>query len=1214
MMYAGLKNSIVPPNPTHFFNAAYYLIEFTKRGNPDPGLHLSGCAGSMIESALLKCPGISSSNYVFQLDQSSRYRPELSSEQHSLARPVYLYKIGSHNEENPVCTKTDIIEITPYSTFLHFMPFTVYDPSEDQGAGLFIGNLFHVLGQYKSSPHAKDFKLETRSFTLYNSASNGFLLSSFEIGIPENASKESIPKRISLVGANLPIDPSDFSFATDVKQAGFLISSVSPKPGHNEYSITQSTPARYLIVIVDSQEKEFKMRYLSFYGAQVSMIKNNNNNIISNNNNNINDILSNNNNDDNSSNDNSKKTSKLKDSKGNDLPSLPDIVYLPRPVKWVESGNENVCVVGNIAQISKQTSVHKRLLRRHKSGKLACVRGTPSFTMRWDPENNSSNHGHQQPYLLIIDSTKGSLLYRETIKQVRELYTKGFSSVKELIVKSFKNQKQLLEYLNTQNLTTGEEALSIISGYYRICYILRPKEKDDPIELLKELRNHKIFSSIPLLYYVCSGKLPEIPLMTELVWATEDRDISLAFMAMKMNSKNVSFDPHEEFEKDMAEKLTPQRTGSIKSKSARDLKLKESFRRISRSASLERTTSSKILELNNPNAELGPFLYFEVLFVGEQSESPQFGVGLTPKRFFEDQFPGEAEGSYGFFNSGYIRCGDSSKYKFRDLVRATFTVGDVVGCGYNQQQQEIYWTLNGKYLGVAEKGRSQVPLTSKALFATVTTSNFIGRIEANFGESDFKFNPDHLQKIFEHSSTVPEQLSLSKLHPFSQNLFDESHIKFYLPVLASVAQFSSSLQLLLRAYTGICTDEFKILDLSQYRYFTPLAKKSIEIRDIVLTGIGRILPRFCTALNLTKCNTLSEKFFINVPHFSRLTKLSLSGIPELTDESMRLLVSTCKLLQYFRCWEHLTDSGLYEIIKLENLRTLDITGCKEITSAGLHNCLKKTFLSGLLLDSCTQLTDETLNLLIKTKNQNQLERLSVDSCSFSEKALINYIKNGSKLLSLSIARFGGQQINYTDQVASIIAQYYPQIRGLNLYRTFITEKGLHEITSRCKNIEELNLGQTQLSNGSLALLASLPSLSRLELMSLPIEDKMLAFLTQNLRITQLSLHRCHTLTPSGILIGLLQLPDIEFLCLKETRVSDDVSEILSSGKLEKLSIVDLRRTAVTREELKEIAKKNSNLTIYGPESRFGDLDGRLAMMWHLPNNRIINIHRRKRSI
>jgi hypothetical protein len=60
-------------------------------------------------------------------------------------------------------------------------------------------------------------------------------------------------------------------------------------------------------------------------------------------------------------------------------------------------------------------------------------------------------------------------------------------------------------------------------------------------------------------------------------------------------------------------------------------------------------------------------------------------------------------GSYGYRADGKI-------YRFRggepvaSKYGATFAAGDVIGCGLLPAQQEVFYTKNGKYLGVAFKG------------------------------------------------------------------------------------------------------------------------------------------------------------------------------------------------------------------------------------------------------------------------------------------------------------------------------------------------------------------------------------------------------------------------------------------------------------------------------------------------------------------------------
>lgn len=248
IQYSALKASLVPPDTQYFFNAGCYLLEYLKRGGKDPGLHLAGASGSMIESALLQCPSISDENFIIQLDQSSRYLPELSNEQHNIIRPAYAYKIDhkqdpENNQQydliNSWCHLVGKLEIRPRSTLLHFMPFTINRP--DNQSSVCIGQLFHLLGQYQASETKHTFKLERQTFILINSACNKFLLTNVHVGLP-STSQSNNSLSITLVGSNfIPDIENDIEITSNNKQ---ILEKSPLNPGHNEFKISQRSPCK----------------------------------------------------------------------------------------------------------------------------------------------------------------------------------------------------------------------------------------------------------------------------------------------------------------------------------------------------------------------------------------------------------------------------------------------------------------------------------------------------------------------------------------------------------------------------------------------------------------------------------------------------------------------------------------------------------------------------------------------------------------------------------------------------------------------------------------------------------------------------------------------------------------------------------------------------------------------------------------------------------
>lgn len=71
-----------------------------------------------------------------------------------------------------------------------------------------------------------------------------------------------------------------------------------------------------------------------------------------------------------------------------------------------------------------------------------------------------------------------------------------------------------------------------------------------------------------------------------------------------------------------------------------------------------------------------------------------------------------------------------------------FGAGDTVGCGLDYARKEIFFTLNGQYLGVAFDG----VITHTPLYPTVGIDSR-HPVSLNFGESAFSFDLDTYQGL-----------------------------------------------------------------------------------------------------------------------------------------------------------------------------------------------------------------------------------------------------------------------------------------------------------------------------------------------------------------------------------------------------------------------------------------------------------------------------------
>ena len=126
--------------------------------------------------------------------------------------------------------------------------------------------------------------------------------------------------------------------------------------------------------------------------------------------------------------------------------------------------------------------------------------------------------------------------------------------------------------------------------------------------------------------------------------------------------------------------------------------------------------------------------YFEMT-VKESGDRGCIAIGYTHGDFKLSRQPGWEPDSYGYH-------GDDGK-KYHNSGRGEeygpqYETGDTVGAGYHLEAQEIFFTKNGKDLGLAFKG------VRGSLFPTVGLHSTNEHVELNFGQKPFKFDIEAL--------------------------------------------------------------------------------------------------------------------------------------------------------------------------------------------------------------------------------------------------------------------------------------------------------------------------------------------------------------------------------------------------------------------------------------------------------------------------------------
>ena len=110
------------------------------------------------------------------------------------------------------------------------------------------------------------------------------------------------------------------------------------------------------------------------------------------------------------------------------------------------------------------------------------------------------------------------------------------------------------------------------------------------------------------------------------------------------------------------------------------------------------------------------------------------GIGLSEIKASLNRQPGWDETTYGYHgDDGKMFAASASGQAYGP----TFATDDVIGCCFDLTEKQIFFTKNGKNLGVAF-----TEVTSTKLFPTVGLQTPGEKIEVNFGQSEFIFDFD----------------------------------------------------------------------------------------------------------------------------------------------------------------------------------------------------------------------------------------------------------------------------------------------------------------------------------------------------------------------------------------------------------------------------------------------------------------------------------------
>lgn len=288
--------------------------------------------------------------------------------------------------------------------------------------------------------------------------------------------------------------------------------------------------------------------------------------------------------------------------------------------------------------------------------------------------------------------------------------------------------------------------------------------------------------------------------------------------------------------------------------------------------------------------------------------------------------------------------------------------------------------------------------------------------------------------------------------------------------------------------------ELRYLELFQCTKINGKSFKGLSEGCLHLEGIG-----------LNGCESLTDETFLELkPLLNKIKRLNLGFTPNLTIKSMDAIAEYCKNIENFNLsyFPFFDDKACSSFLSnFHKLKKLMLTN-ENITGEEAFNGLIKAHppLRELEIQDCP-LTDEgiaKLSLALESTTQLTLTRCR----KFTGLGFKNYLGNCNQLKELHLIAC----LSLTDEGLEFLAPAIKQLQILDLIRINIGNKGIAAIVANCQNlkklclmncpitdvqlqtllpvlnkIEDLNLGNTHITDESLTVLLSCKHLKRLNL-------------------------------------------------------------------------------------------------------------------------------------
>ncbi|CAG8485810.1 17815_t:CDS:2 [Funneliformis caledonium] len=121
--------------------------------------------------------------------------------------------------------------------------------------------------------------------------------------------------------------------------------------------------------------------------------------------------------------------------------------------------------------------------------------------------------------------------------------------------------------------------------------------------------------------------------------------------------------------------------------------------------------------------------YFEITLQSKASRNTTIAIGISTKPYPYFRLPGWNANSVGY-HSDDGRKFWNDEFGGRDYGPEWGKIGDIIGCGYKPKTGEVFFTKNGKFLGIAFAGLRHI------WYPTIGSDGKV-KIAINFGDEEF---------------------------------------------------------------------------------------------------------------------------------------------------------------------------------------------------------------------------------------------------------------------------------------------------------------------------------------------------------------------------------------------------------------------------------------------------------------------------------------------